>query len=477
MFKIKTALYILYILLIVCMGYATIIEKSHGTQYACENIYGAWWFSTLWAILTAAGTAYFQKRCIRNTCTVLLHLSFVIILLGALLTHLTSKQGMIHLRQGVPTDSYLAMEGDDIKEYPLPFTIRLDDFNILFHNGTADVSDYVTRLTIEDNGTRSSGTVSMNNIYSHNSYRLYQSSYDNDLRGSILALNYDPYGIPVTYLGYALLFFSLVFMLFYRKSSFRHILPKAIREQERAKADRIPKGRSVIITITATALCVMFLALTVYLAKRWYDSGNPPLANGYETMLLMAWIIMVLTLVVYRKLHIMLPFGFLLAAIILFVSHVSGMDKQSGPLPPVLKSPLLSVHVSIIMTAYAMLSVTFICGITAIIMKVASRKSQLESLSLLSRLFLYPALTCLGLGIFTGAIWANISWGRYWSWDPKETWALITFMVYAVAVHSSSLPLFRKPSAYHIYMVISFLTLLMTYFGVNYILGGMHSYA
>ena len=124
-----------------------------------------------------------------------------------------------------------------------------------------------------------------------------------------------------------------------------------------------------------------------------------------------------------------------------------------------------------------MLSVTFICGITAIIMKATSRKSQLESLSLLSRLFLYPALTCLGLGIFTGAVWANISWGRYWSWDPKETWALITFMVYAVAVHSSSLPLFRKPLAYHIYMVISFLTLLMTYFGVNYILGGMHSYA
>ena len=96
---------------------------------------------------------------------------------------------------------------------------------------------------------------------------------------------------------------------------------------------------------------------------------------------------------------------------------------------------------------------------------------------MLSRIFLYPALTTMGLGIFIGAIWANISWGNYWSWDPKETWALITFMVYAVVVHTQSLPVFRRPVVYHVYMVLAFLTILMTYFGVNYVLGGMHSYA
>lgn len=96
---------------------------------------------------------------------------------------------------------------------------------------------------------------------------------------------------------------------------------------------------------------------------------------------------------------------------------------------------------------------------------------------LLSRLLLYPAVFFLGAGIFLGAVWANASWGRYWAWDPKEVWALITFMVYGAAFHARSLRIFRSPLFFHIYMVAAFLTVLMTYFGVNYILGGMHSYA
>jgi ABC-type transport system involved in cytochrome c biogenesis permease subunit len=163
------------------------------------------------------------------------------------------------------------------------------------------------------------------------------------------------------------------------------------------------------------------------------------------------------------------------------------MDPQITHMMPVLNSPLLSLHVSIIMMSYALVSLTFICGIVAILLKGISKlrgnrektsiATQMESLAVLSRIFLYPALTTMGLGIFIGAIWANVSWGNYWSWDPKETWALITFMVYAVVVHTQSLPIFRRPLAYHIYMVLAFLTILMTYFGVNYFLGGMHSYA
>ena len=141
------------------------------------------------------------------------------------------------------------------------------------------------------------------------------------------------------------------------------------------------------------------------------------------------------------------------------------------------------------MMSYALLALTFICGLTAFIIIGVNRVRgmnhtgssntdiQTESLQVLSRIFLYPAVTTMGLGIFIGAIWANISWGTYWSWDPKETWALITFMIYAVVLHTQSLPLFRKPIPYHLYMVIAFLSIIMTYFGVNYILGGMHSYA
>ena len=96
---------------------------------------------------------------------------------------------------------------------------------------------------------------------------------------------------------------------------------------------------------------------------------------------------------------------------------------------------------------------------------------------MLSRIFLYPAIFTLGIGIFLGAVWANVSWGNYWSWDPKETWALITFMIYAVALHTQSLPSLQKPRNYHLLMTLAFLSIVMTYFGVNYFLSGMHSYA
>ena len=100
-----------------------------------------------------------------------------------------------------------------------------------------------------------------------------------------------------------------------------------------------------------------------------------------------------------------------------------------------------------------------------------------RQLTVLSQIFLYPAITTLGLGIFIGAIWANISWGSYWGWDPKETWALITFMIYAIPLHTNSFSALCKPKTYHLFMLLSFFSILMTYFGVNYILGGMHSYA
>lgn len=100
-----------------------------------------------------------------------------------------------------------------------------------------------------------------------------------------------------------------------------------------------------------------------------------------------------------------------------------------------------------------------------------------RQLTILSQIFLYPAITTLGLGIFIGAIWANISWGSYWGWDPKETWALITFMIYAIPLHTKSFSALGKPKNYHLFMLLSFFSILMTYFGVNYILGGMHSYA
>jgi ABC-type transport system involved in cytochrome c biogenesis permease subunit len=222
-------------------------------------------------------------------------------------------------------------------------------------------------------------------------------------------------------------------------------------------------------------LALSFAALTLCMALRWIISGTIPMANGYETMLLMAWMIQLMALFLHRRFPIIITFGLLMSGFFLLVSHISQMDPKISHVMPVLSSPLLSLHVSIIMMAFALLSLTFIIGIFSLVMpKNTELSTQNYKLSIL---FLFPAMTCLGFGIFIGAIWANISWGTYWSWDPKEVWALITFMIYGIALHDKSLPWLRNPKHYHLFMVFAFLTILMTYFGVNYFLGGMHSYA
>ena len=142
---------------------------------------------------------------------------------------------------------------------------------------------------------------------------------------------------------------------------------------------------------------------------------------------------------------------------------------------PVLLSPWLSIHVSLIMIAYALYAYIFLNGILALCLR--HKPEQVERLMLFSKLMSYPATLFLGVGIFIGSVWANVSWGNYWSWDSKEVWALITFMIYGVAFHGASLPWMRKPMHYHIYMVLAFLSVLMTYVGVNFFLTGMHSYA
>ena len=208
---------------------------------------------------------------------------------------------------------------------------------------------------------------------------------------------------------------------------------------------------------------------------RAYIGGRIPLGNGYETMLFMAGCLLLCTCVWQRRFSFLLPSGFLLSGLVLLVAFLGEMNPQISPLMPVLLSPWLSIHVSLIMISYALFALMFLCGILAFL--VRRRPLLVERLMLFCRLTLYPSVFFLAVGIFAGAVWANVSWGSYWSWDPKEVWALITLMVYGVAFHTRSLSVFRKPLFFHLYMVLAFTTVLMTYFGVNYVLGGMHSYA
>ncbi len=170
-----------------------------------------------------------------------------------------------------------------------------------------------------------------------------------------------------------------------------------------------------------------------------------------------------------------LPFALALcvvAAAFVGVARYVVYNPALEPLPPVLgTSSLLGIHVGFVMLGYTLLTLAFILALTALLCR-----RHLCRFTVWSRRLLLPALTFLGLGIFIGAVWAGESWGRYWGWDPKETWALITLILYALPAHRRSLPLFNRPRAYHIYIMCAFLALLMTYFGVNYYLAGLHSY-
>ena len=233
------------------------------------------------------------------------------------------------------------------------------------------------------------------------------------------------------------------------------------------------------IIILNILLWIVFTYLSAAICLRGYVSNHLPLSNGFETMQFMAWCTLLLPFLLQRKFAMLLPFGFLLCGLTLMVSMLGESNPQITQLMPVLQSPLLSIHVVVIMIAYSLLAFIMLNGVTAVILHQSQKecKEQIERLQIISQIILYPAIFLLAIGIFIGAVWANVSWGRYWGWDPKEVWALITMLVYALALHPRSLPWFHRTMFFHVFCITAFITVLITYFGVNFLLGGMHSYA
>ncbi len=420
----------------------------------------------------------------------------------------------MHLRIGEESSYYIAKPENLMTE--IPFSVSLQNFTIEEGHKNSDMpSDYISRVLVTDSdGKVSEHEISMNNILRFKGYRFYQTSYDEDLQGSLLSVNHDPLGIYVSFTGFVLFILSMIFMLYDKHNEFRklvnsHILQKTtmlllfiglssfnlstnVKIHAESIYYAIPFVKiafifNLIIGLTGTALLIYRgrggrisdIALTVSLlfmsagyALRWYVAGYIPLSNGCEAMQFMAICIMLLTLLFRNKIHSIQPFGLLASGLVLLVSYIGQPDPQIDPLVPVLASPWLSAHVSVIMISYALFFFIMIDGIIGLCVP-----KQGERLMYISRLLLYPAVLLLGTGIVLGAVWANISWGGYWSWDPKETWALITFMIYSGAFHSKVCGKFENQRFFHLYMIIAFLAVLMTYFGVNYLLGGLHSYA
>ena len=728
--------------LVLVLVTATLLEKLYGTSFAVDNIYASPWFVALWVLMAVSSAVYLcRRKLFRRVPACLLHVSFLLILVGALVTHLFGMQGAVHLRQdsAEATHEFVTAEG---KKVPLPFGLSLDEFRLEYYPGTMAPMDFVSRFSVVDDGNTFPGQVSMNHIFRYRHYRFYQARYDSDGQGATLSVSYDPWGIGVTYAGYALLLLSCFLFFFDRRSDYRKLwrhpllrggvvclcllggalqagavprvlpretasafgnlyvyyndricplqtlakdftvkltgkpayqgltpeqvltgwffyyddwkeepcirikdrkvrdrlgierdfarladfvghdgykldeqllgglLPKEVRGVEEANekfslvsmvatgsiwklypfmasdslsgerrlawyslSDRPPRempmaertfvrgsmnyvaeqvarkdfgqvetlvgkirryqeksasgylpsplrfkaeklynqlndssflamaavtlgllsffyyvhrlvrGRRGNTRVTRFLLCLegaLCLYLCGLIALRGLVSGHLPMSNGHETMQLMAACAALLPFFFYKRLPLAVAFGFLTGGLALLVSMMGESNPQITQLMPVLASPLLSVHVSVIMLAYVLLAFMMLNGVAALLLRATADdgyRLEVERLQVISRLLLCPAVFLLALGIFIGAVWANVSWGRYWGWDPKEVWALITLLVYAFALHPHSLPFFRRPMCFHVFAILAFFCVLITYFGVNFLLGGMHSYA
>ena len=745
---------------------ATIVESSKGTAFVRQHIYTSAWFVVLWAALAVVATVYIALRKNKNksknsisTSVLLVHASFLVILLGAFTSWNMAESGTIHLRQNETANTMKDEEGET-KE--LGFEVSLKNFNVVNYPGTDAPMDYVTTLTAKTKGSAESQNstkrssfgnknsdntqeikVSMNNIGSFNGYRFIQSGYDSDMQGTTLGVYHDPWGIGITYTGYALLFISLIATMVSKKTRMRRLYRKALSLQgakawavtallavssfsttanaqemvkidgdiaddfgkicvlynsritpintvamsfvtklcgkptwdglssnqvfagwifdvpywetvkmieikekkaqellgingkwasfddfwdsynnykldaplkkaykdgdtklqkqlrdadekfniirmlyggemlkmfpysdkqghiqwfapgqplgnlkldekelvfikksmdylaesiitdDKARAEEIAKkiysyqhvrGKAVVPTkfriytetfynmtnaqrwpimlyltlslvlaivstlslnngkqkktrlVSSVLAWVMLIHTTLLLALRWYVSGHLPMSNGYETMQFMAWATLIVTLVMQKRFLPVKQFGPLLSSFALLVAMITDGNPQITQLMPVLQSPLLSVHVMVIMFSYALFGLMALIGLQGHIAHHRKQEEKEQQLAALSQFLLYPAVALIAIGIFIGAIWANVSWGRYWSWDSKETWALITMLIYSAPLHAD-IKWLRKAQHMHIYMLLAFLSVLMTYFGVNYFLSGMHSYA
>ena len=718
---------------------ATIVESSKGTAFVRQHIYTSAWFVVLWAALAVAAAVYIVLRKNKSnisTSVLLVHASFLVILLGAFTSWNMAESGTIHLRQNETTST---MKDEEGKTKELGFEVSLKNFNVVNYPGTDAPMDYVTMLTANTQEIK----VSMNNIGSFNGYRFIQSGYDSDMQGTTLGVYHDPWGIGITYTGYALLFISLIATMVSKKTRIRHLYRKALSLQgakawavtallavssfatsanaqemvkidgdiaddfgkicvlynsritpintvatsfvtklcgkptwdglssnqvfagwifdvpywetvkmieikekkaqellgingkwasfddfwdnynnykldaplkkaykdgdtklqkqlrdadekfniirmlyggemlkmfpyagkqghmqwfapgqplgnlkldekelvfikksmdylaesiitgDKARAEEIAKkiysyqhvrGKAVVPTkfriytetfynktnaqrlpvmlyftlslvlaivstlslnnkkqkktrlVSSVLTWVMLIHTTLLLALRWYVSGHLPMSNGYETMQFMAWATLIVTLVMQKRFLPVKQFGPLLSSFALLVAMITDGNPQITQLMPVLQSPLLSVHVMVIMFSYALFGLTALIGLQGLIAHHRKQEEKEQQLAALSQFLLYPAVALIAIGIFIGAIWANVSWGRYWSWDSKETWALITMLIYSAPLHAD-IKWLRKAQHMHIYMLLAFLSVLMTYFGVNYFLSGMHSYA
>lgn len=239
-----------------------------------------------------------------------------------------------------------------------------------------------------------------------------------------------------------------------------------------------------LIRILVGIIALLFILHTLGLAMRWYIAEHAPWSNGYETMIYIAWGTVLSGLMFSRNSRITLATTAILASVTLMVANLSWLDPQVTNLVPVLKSYWLVIHVAVITASYSFLGVGALLGFLNMVLiglqnknNMARLKGTIEELTNINEMNLIIGVFLVTIGTFLGAVWANESWGRYWGWDPKETWALVTVLVYSFIIHMRLIPGMNGVYGFNFAALIGFSSVLMTYFGVNYYLSGMHSYA
>ncbi len=230
-------------------------------------------------------------------------------------------------------------------------------------------------------------------------------------------------------------------------------------------------------------ILLLFVVHTAGLVMRWYISGHAPWSNGYESVVYVAWTAMLAGFIFGRKYPMVIGTAAFLSGIALFVAHLSWMNPEVTNLVPVLKSYWLTIHVAVITASYGFIGLSMFLGILVMILMVLRNKINqqkvsgfIEQLTTINEMSATVGLYFLTIGTFLGGVWANESWGRYWGWDPKETWSLITIVIYSIVVHMRLIPSLKGAYSYNFAAIVSFASVIMTYFGVNYYLTGLHSY-
>ena len=246
----------------------------------------------------------------------------------------------------------------------------------------------------------------------------------------------------------------------------------------------VKKIMKYILLLFKSSIFVLFFVHTLGLIARWFISGHAPWGDAYESMIYVAWATMGVGLLFAKKSDLTVASTAFVSSMILMIAHWNWMDPSIANLVPVLDSYWLMIHVSVIVGSYGPFTLGMILGIVSLILMIFLTnknkeiiKLKLKELTIINELSLTVGLIMLTIGNFLGGMWANESWGRYWGWDPKETWALISILIYAFVLHMRLIPKLRGNWLFNLMSIIAFASIMMTYFGVNFYLVGLHSYA